>query len=195
MGRLLTPFLCLCRFCGDLVPAGGVPEDYRDRIQGLSVHEASCGSRTATCEECGRAVMLKNFDMHRAAVHGQPSEGSSLPSFPVETPRAAGSASGQPPVQCPVCGTSFAGSDAQIVLNRHLDDHFNAPAAAQAVSAVDERSVVSPSEDVDMVDQASAVVNNVPSNAIQRRLDVECPICGESVHSERDLSMHIDAVH
>jgi endogenous inhibitor of DNA gyrase (YacG/DUF329 family) len=144
--------------------------------------------------------MLKNFDMHRAAVHGQPSKGSSLPSFPVETLRAAqiagaGLAIGQPPVECPVCGTSFSGSDAQIVLNRHLDDHFNAPAAAQPVSAVDERPVVNPSEDVEMVDQAPAVVNNVPSNAIQRRLDVECPICGEAVHSERDLSMHIDAVH
>ncbi|KAL6002062.1 hypothetical protein ACLOJK_037510 [Asimina triloba] len=62
--RLIT-----CRFCGDMVPAGSSPSDARDRLRGLSEHESICGSRTAPCDSCGRAVMLKDMDIHRIAVH------------------------------------------------------------------------------------------------------------------------------
>ncbi|CAO2819691.1 unnamed protein product [Amaranthus hypochondriacus] len=58
-----------CRFCGDIVQAGNCPMDMRDRLRGLSEHESVCGSRTAPCDSCGRAVMLKEMDIHQIAVH------------------------------------------------------------------------------------------------------------------------------
>lgn len=62
--RLIT-----CRFCGDMVQAGTSAMDVRDRMRGLSEHESICGSRTAPCDSCGRAVMLKDMDIHQIAVH------------------------------------------------------------------------------------------------------------------------------
>ncbi|XP_044503219.1 uncharacterized protein LOC123223859 [Mangifera indica] len=62
--RLIT-----CQFCGDMVQAGSSPIDARDRLRGLSEHESICGSRTAPCDSCGRAVMLKDMDIHQIAVH------------------------------------------------------------------------------------------------------------------------------
>ncbi|KAK6918834.1 Ubiquitin fusion degradation protein Ufd1-like [Dillenia turbinata] len=62
--RLIT-----CRFCGDMVQAGTTTMDVRDRLRGLSEHESICGSRTAPCDSCGRAVMLKDMDIHQIAVH------------------------------------------------------------------------------------------------------------------------------
>ncbi|MED6159824.1 hypothetical protein PIB30_045703 [Stylosanthes scabra] len=62
--RLIT-----CRFCGDMVQAGNSAIDARDRLRGLSEHESVCGSRTAPCDSCGRAVMLKDMDIHQIAVH------------------------------------------------------------------------------------------------------------------------------
>ncbi|KAL4555512.1 hypothetical protein LXL04_038133 [Taraxacum kok-saghyz] len=61
--------LVICRFCGDMVAAGSVAVDVRDRMRGLSEHESQCGSRTAPCDSCGRAVMLKEMDIHQIAVH------------------------------------------------------------------------------------------------------------------------------
>ncbi|KAI3870315.1 hypothetical protein MKW92_040941 [Papaver armeniacum] len=61
--------LVTCRFCGDMVQAGSTANDVRDRMRGLSEHESLCGSRTAPCDSCGRAVMLKEMDIHRVAVH------------------------------------------------------------------------------------------------------------------------------
>ncbi|KAL0560074.1 hypothetical protein IC582_000468 [Cucumis melo] len=62
--RLIT-----CQFCGDMVQAGSSAMDIRDRLRGLSEHESICGSRTAPCDSCGRAVMLKEMDIHQIAVH------------------------------------------------------------------------------------------------------------------------------
>ncbi|KVI10674.1 uncharacterized protein LOC112507880 [Cynara cardunculus var. scolymus] len=61
--------LVTCRFCGDMVEAGSLAVDARDRLRGLSEHESLCGSRTAPCDSCGRAVMLKEMDIHQIAVH------------------------------------------------------------------------------------------------------------------------------
>ncbi|MED6159945.1 hypothetical protein PIB30_046976 [Stylosanthes scabra] len=61
--------LISCRFCGDMVQAGNSAIDARDRLRGLSEHESVCGSRTAPCDSCGRAVMLKDMDIHQIAVH------------------------------------------------------------------------------------------------------------------------------
>ncbi|RWW79681.1 hypothetical protein BHE74_00012020 [Ensete ventricosum] len=58
-----------CRFCGDMVQAGSTPADYRDRLRGLFEHESICGSRTAPCDSCRRAIMLKEMDIHVTAVH------------------------------------------------------------------------------------------------------------------------------
>ncbi|XP_038888179.1 uncharacterized protein LOC120078059 isoform X1 [Benincasa hispida] len=62
--RLIT-----CQFCGDMVQAGSSAMDIRDRLRGLSEHESICGSRTASCDSCGRSVMLKEMDIHQIAVH------------------------------------------------------------------------------------------------------------------------------
>uniref|UniRef100_A0A2P2QKZ9 C2H2-type domain-containing protein n=1 Tax=Rhizophora mucronata TaxID=61149 RepID=A0A2P2QKZ9_RHIMU len=62
--RLIT-----CRFCGDMVPAGNLAMNHRDRLRGLCEHESVCGSRTAPCDSCGRSVMLKEMDIHHVAVH------------------------------------------------------------------------------------------------------------------------------
>ncbi|KAJ9560984.1 hypothetical protein OSB04_006144 [Centaurea solstitialis] len=61
--------LVTCRFCGDMVEAGSLAVDARDRLRGLSQHESLCGSRTAPCDSCGRAVMLKEMEIHQIAVH------------------------------------------------------------------------------------------------------------------------------
>lgn len=61
--------LIMCRFCGDMVPAGSSAPDARDRLRGLTEHESICGSRTAPCDSCGRSVMLKDMDIHQVAVH------------------------------------------------------------------------------------------------------------------------------
>ncbi|URD75966.1 C2H2 zinc finger protein [Musa troglodytarum] len=61
--------LIMCRFCGDMVQAGSTPADARDRLRGLFEHESICGSRTAPCDSCGRAIMLKEMDIHVIAVH------------------------------------------------------------------------------------------------------------------------------
>ncbi|KAI9082361.1 hypothetical protein K1719_035784 [Acacia pycnantha] len=61
--------LIACRFCGDMVQAGSCAVDIRDKIRGLTEHESVCGSRTATCDSCGRSVMLKDMDIHHIAVH------------------------------------------------------------------------------------------------------------------------------
>ncbi|RDX60463.1 Ubiquitin recognition factor in ER-associated degradation protein 1 [Mucuna pruriens] len=61
--------LISCRFCGDMVQAGSSAMDVRDRLRGLCEHESICGSRTAPCDSCGRAVMLKDMDIHQIAVH------------------------------------------------------------------------------------------------------------------------------
>nr|XP_043620605.1 uncharacterized protein LOC122592443 [Erigeron canadensis] len=61
--------LVTCRFCGDMVQAGSLAVDTRDRLRGLSEHESICGSRTAPCDSCGRSVMLKEMEIHQVAVH------------------------------------------------------------------------------------------------------------------------------
>lgn len=61
--------LVTCRFCGDMVEAGKLAVDTRDRLRGLSEHESLCGSRTTPCDSCGRSVMLKEMEIHQVAVH------------------------------------------------------------------------------------------------------------------------------
>ncbi|CAO2177103.1 unnamed protein product [Urochloa humidicola] len=61
--------LIMCRFCGDMVHAGGEPVDARDRLRNMCEHESICGSRTAPCDSCGRSIMLKEMDIHHIAVH------------------------------------------------------------------------------------------------------------------------------
>jgi len=46
--------------------AGAPPAEHKDRINGLTAHESECGSRTETCNECGKYVMMKEMDAHVA---------------------------------------------------------------------------------------------------------------------------------
>jgi len=62
--------LVLCRFCGNYFPAGdGRGLDHRDRLRGLTSHEAYCGSRTAECHLCGKNIQLKEMDLHMQVAH------------------------------------------------------------------------------------------------------------------------------
>ncbi|KAF4678124.1 hypothetical protein FOL47_005403 [Perkinsus chesapeaki] len=82
----------LCRFCKLYVPMeGDEAEDARDRMMGLSVHEARCGNRTDACPDCGRLVRLKDMELHMVAVHS--SEGT-----------AAATATPVTLEPCPICG-------------------------------------------------------------------------------------------
>lgn len=183
-----------CRFCGDMVQAGNAADHARDRIRGYSQHESLCGCRTAPCDTCGRAVMLKEMDLHRVAVHENQaseneeftssksfmvpySDGVEHHSAPLNSPQTSKSAQDETveSSKCPICYQKFGGSDSDRQLNAHLDkDHF------------------SNNMDADSVSTPSSLMPEEPS---LRRMLVSCPICGINVHSERDLSQHIDLVH
>lgn len=183
-----------CRFCGDMVQAGSAADDARDRMHGYSQHESLCGCRTAPCDTCGRAVMLKEMDLHRVAVHEKQasenedftasksftvphSDGVAHHSAPLSSPQTSQSAQHETveSSECPICYQKFSGSDSDGQLNAHLDkDHF------------------SNNMDIDSVSTKNSSTLEEPS---LRRMLVSCPICGINVHSERDLSQHIDMVH
>jgi endogenous inhibitor of DNA gyrase (YacG/DUF329 family) len=195
--------LVSCRFCGDLVQAGAAADNVRDKLKGLNQHESECGARTADCDLCGRAIMLKEMDIHTAAAHGGGQSGDS--SFPrpgvlfeglAPSPSIAGAPFGnlanelgtnriESPsqdvhVECPICLENFRGADREQQLNAHLDrEHFSTTQLPTAM-------------DLDDLPPAPAIP--VP-NSMLRSLTVSCPICGMAVHSERDLSQHIDLVH
>jgi endogenous inhibitor of DNA gyrase (YacG/DUF329 family) len=138
--------------------------------------------------------MLKEMDLHRVAVHeNQASENeefTSSKSFmvpysdgvedhsaPLNSPQTSKSAQDETveSSECPICYQKFGGSDSDRQLNAHLDkDHF------------------SNNMDADSVSTPSSLMPEEPS---LRRMLVSCPICGINVHSERDLSQHIDLVH
>eukprot|EP00898_Chlorokybus_atmophyticus_P004955 jgi/Chlat1/5460/Chrsp36S05423 len=161
--------LTSCRFCEAMVPAGsGQATDPRDALQGLTVHESECGSRTLPCAKCKKSVRLKDMVMHMAAVHGP--RASPLPTSeplasapqPMDADVPSTSAS-----CCPVCNMEFHGMDAHVNLNAHLDEHFNAA-------------------------QPPAINLPTPTASAIR---LTCPICGDSLASERQLGVHIDEVH
>ena len=202
-----------------MVQAGAAAENVRDKLKGLNQHESECGARTADCDVCGRAIMLKEMDIHRAAAHdgGQSINRGPDPSFIVpgmfaqvqeplpanrpfrafpnelgtnriESPVSVASRDVQ--VECPICLVKFGGADREQQLNMHLDDeHFS----TQLPTAMDLDSLppTAPAMSEPIV---PAPTLSAPSNAL-RSLTVSCPICGMAVHSERDLSQHIDLVH
>ncbi|KAG0589348.1 hypothetical protein M758_1G014300 [Ceratodon purpureus] len=208
--------LVSCRFCGDMVQAGAPADNVRDKLKGLTQHESECGARTADCDVCGRAIMLKEMDIHRAAAHegGQSMNRGPDPSFarqgmlaqeqqPLPANRPVGAFSNENvsespvsaatidvQVECPICLVKFGGADREQQLNTHLDDeHFS----TQLPTAMDLDSLPStaPAMSEPII---PAPIIPAPSNSL-RSLTVSCPICGMAVHSERDLSQHIDLVH
>jgi endogenous inhibitor of DNA gyrase (YacG/DUF329 family) len=176
-----------------MVQAGAAADNVRDKLKGLNQHESECGARTADCDVCGRAIMLKEMDIHRAAAHdgGQsmtrgPDPPFARPAlFPQEQEPAPTSRDIQ--VECPICLEKFGGADREQQLNMHLDDeHFS----TQLPTAMDLDSL--PPVISEPITPAPTIPT--PSNSL-RTLTVSCPICGMAVHSERDLSQHIDLVH
>lgn len=177
--------------------AGVAADNVRDKLKGLNQHESECGARTAECDVCGRAIMLKEMDIHRAAAHGEgpdllvarpgtlaqavaPANGPvSRPEAPIANDRSETRPSSQT-VECPICVVKFQGADREQQLNAHLDNaHFSTTAAAMDV-------------DDDLPPAAPPAIS---AHSSLRSLTVSCPICGMAVHSERDLSQHIDLVH
>ncbi|KAH9311747.1 hypothetical protein KI387_026782 [Taxus chinensis] len=191
-----------CRFCGDMVPAGNTPDDVRDRIRGYSEHESLCGSRTSPCDFCGRAIMLKEMDLHRSAVHEKlaseneksavsrsfmelDSDGAvdhsapQISTFQSQTSHSTQNQSVES-LACPICNQIFIGTNSVWQLNIHLDKkHFNNIAHNNG------------SKNIPSMPDDSIRAQNMTA----RTMVVSCPICGMSVHSERDLSQHIDLVH
>ncbi|KAI5062303.1 hypothetical protein GOP47_0022842 [Adiantum capillus-veneris] len=170
----------MCRFCGDMVQAGKEAENFRDRLRGLTQHESQCGSRTSPCEVCGRAIMLKEMDLHRAAAHDPNSrEGMVKSSVDANVTGDTHLAKQTKFMNCPVCNLTFEGAAADTLMNAHLDDeHFL-------------RTTHHPVEQ----GQGDQDMNAALSSSYKRSLSVACPICGLAVHSERDLSVHMDMVH
>lgn len=190
-----------CRFCGDMVQAGQEAEDFRDKLRGLTQHECICGARTAPCDSCGRAIMLKDMDLHRAAAHNPAYEAGKAHAGTMIVPSAhnamannvregdtiATESTGKQvnyleqhtSVQCPICSLQFEGSTAEGELNMHLDNmHFS----SEVNSSI-------PANHVQGLEETFA------DSSYRRFLSVSCPICGLAVHSERDLSSHMDMVH
>lgn len=122
--------LIRCRFCEDIVPSGGDPDDWRDKFHwGLSQHESICGSKTIVCDECHQNVRIKEMDFHMRA-HEEAKR------TPVKPP-SSGVANLQPPtapteeanvddvtmtenevVECPICSV-------QLPSLRHLNSHLD----------------------------------------------------------------------
>lgn len=194
--------MIMCRFCGDMVQAGADADNIRDKLRGLTQHECVCGSRTTPCDSCGRAVMLKEMDLHRAASHDPTSQagkaqaaGATVPqphSAPAygfeqvypEALKGAGSQVSQEEFKslvCPICSLKFWGQAAERELNTHLDSEHFAPGSNSYVPTSN------------MHDEGEAGLASELSFRSSR--SVSCPICGLAVHSERDLSSHMDMVH
>eukprot|EP00250_Pteridium_aquilinum_P035736 c9877_g1_i1 orf=247-2331(-) len=176
--------MIMCRFCGDMVQAGSEADNIRDKLRGLTQHESQCGSRTAPCESCERAVMLKEMDLHRAAAHDPSSQDGGIYSSavgnlvkPVVTALPTNPSKA---VNCPICSLKFEGAAADTQLHTHLDEeHFSPMNSSDQI------------EHVRSEESASSALNS----SFRSSLSVACPICGLAVHSERDLSLHIDMVH
>jgi endogenous inhibitor of DNA gyrase (YacG/DUF329 family) len=170
-----------------MVQAGAGVDNMRDKLNGLTQHESICGSRTAPCELCGRAVMLKEMDLHKIAAHDpRPSldvahqtprfgtfDGSS--DAPFTTSLEQEKLSGSPIIsKCPICSMTFEGAAVEAQLNAHLDrEHFTDRTPQEHVPEI----------------------ANSLNSSYRSSLAIACPICGLAVHSERDLSLHIDMVH
>ena len=111
-----------------------------------------------------------------------------------QTPAAAAAAAATPPpplaaaaaavrLECPVCGQQVGGEatgntaamDAELMLQRHVEGHFQEAAPQQT---------------------AQVGGGGYGGGAgVRRPILVECPICGDGFHSERDVSRHMDEVH
>lgn len=59
----------LCRYCKTF-QAQGDPNNltHGDRLAGITLHESYCGSRTIDCQQCGKAIQIKQVQIH-AKVH------------------------------------------------------------------------------------------------------------------------------
>lgn len=194
-----------------MVQAGAAADNVRDKLKGLTQHESECGARTADCDICGRAVMLKEMDIHRAASHsGNQAElpfsrqpmfpESQTPSLPANEPPSPFSTRGwdlgtsvttrDVPVECPICLVKFRGADREQQLNAHLDsEHFSSSNQVPTTMDVDDDLPLRPAVSAPMI------IPTPQPHDVLRSLTVSCPICGMAVHSERDLSQHIDLVH
>ena len=115
--------LIRCRFCEDIVYAGGDPDDIRDKYHwNLSKHESQCGSKTVECEICHSNIRLKelrfHMDMHneivtRSKVTQEVSNTASRTPDTKSTPDV-----NDEQLQCPICNEKVA---SMRLLNSHLD--------------------------------------------------------------------------
>lgn len=163
-----------------MVQAGSESDNIRDKLHGLTQHESQCGSRTAPCESCGRAVMLKEMDLHRAAAHDPNTQARKLDASVIQPVVSALPSIPGKVATCPICTLSFEGATADEQLNTHLDnEHFSQMTSSTPVEHV----------------RSGEPTSFAPNQSFRSSLSVACPICGLAVHSERDLSLHIDMVH
>eukprot|EP00656_Telonema_subtile_P000558 TRINITY_DN10256_c0_g1_i2.p1 TRINITY_DN10256_c0_g1~~TRINITY_DN10256_c0_g1_i2.p1 ORF type:complete len:722 (+),score=226.24 TRINITY_DN10256_c0_g1_i2:149-2314(+) len=102
----------LCRFCGSMFEAGDVPEDHRDRLNGLTSHESVCGGRTDSCTVCGQYVRMKEMDAHMA-MHSFLAQPSTAQPAPAEMAAPQPAAQLPPPVLCANSCGSMASPSAQ----------------------------------------------------------------------------------
>lgn len=113
-------------------------------------------------------------------------------------------------LSCTVCEAPFRGAAAGQRLNEHLDQHFVGEGVAAMdvdhgqISSEQEREGDGMGADGTPVTEAGdgglKEIVNVGDDVLvpldlKKSMKVECPICRLAVHSERDLSRHIDVVH
>ncbi|CAI5501947.1 unnamed protein product [Closterium sp. Naga37s-1] len=121
----------LCRFCAALVPALGPPLSARDRLNGLSPHEAQCGARTAPCDTCRRPVMLKEMDVHVAAFHSLPATSAASPAAATANSTTAAAAAAASPGNAPA---SVAGGRSTHTHTDMDDEHWARAYAGDSVA-------------------------------------------------------------
>ena len=120
--------LIRCRFCEDIVPSGGDPDDWRDKFHwNLSQHESICGSKTLKCDECGQNVCIKEMELHKQIHSNSTMASISSPTPSVSAPAVSPAQPdkdaemtevSEDPVECPICNASLPSL-------RHLNSHLD----------------------------------------------------------------------
>lgn len=64
----------ICQFCGLTHEAGNPPDNYNDRMNGYTEHEAYCGSKTIICNYCNENIRLKDIKYHIEIFHKEKKE-------------------------------------------------------------------------------------------------------------------------
>ncbi|KAL3701203.1 hypothetical protein R1sor_019225 [Riccia sorocarpa] len=204
-----------CGNCAQLIPQRTfyLHEAYCRRHNAVCKHP-NCGvvlrkdemEKHVHCEKCGQALKKDELEKHTKVFH-EPLKcgcGAVLEMQQMVDHKASVCPLRQ--ITCRFCGDMVqAGAEAENVRDRlrggSISDYrkFEGHESWQLNEHIDSEHLASPSPGASpspmQVDPVELPVRAAPTTASRRSLSVACPICGMAVHSERDLSSHIDMVH